>query len=336
MKTESTTAQSRKVWIDWMKTIGMLTIIWGHCFPERMSAFIYAFNVPVFFLISGYLTHQESSMRVCWNKMFYNLVIPYFILAFIKAAGYIFHHLSDGQWLWSCLAILGGFHRLHDASGCSNLWFVYTLILIRFIYQAFPLKHLTLSLISIAGTIIYNHADMELAWAVTNVLIALPFFMLCNALNPMGGVEIWAGKIQTMSNGRWILVFLSSMAFTYFSSYYNDSAMMYKGLYGNSLLLFEVASITGCFMVYWLSSRLNAYNWKLVRISSVGSMVTLVFHRELLHPLIKWINKMDMDIVTENIALFLSSVLVLLAFVPIILVVKRLFPIVLGKRVKTL
>lgn len=336
MRVESATERPRKVWIDWMKAIGMLIIIWGHCFPEGMSAFIYAFNVPVFFLISGYLTRQESSMRVCWDKVFHNLVIPYFILAFIKAAGYILHHLSDGQWLWSCLAIFGGFHRLHDASGCSNLWFVYTLILIRFIYQAFPRKHLTLSLVSIVGAVIYNHAGKELAWSVTNVLIALPFFMLGNALRTVGGVETGAGKIQTMGNGRWTLVFLSSVAFTYFVSYYNDSAMMYKGLYGNSLLLFGVASITGCFMLYWLSSRLNSYDWKIIRISSVGSMVTLVFHRELLHPLIKWINKMDMNIVTENIALFLSSVLVLLAFVPIILVVKRLFPIVLGKRVKTL
>lgn len=47
--------QQRKVWIDWAKVLGMLAIIYGHCFPEGMSNFIYAFNVPVFFLISGYL-----------------------------------------------------------------------------------------------------------------------------------------------------------------------------------------------------------------------------------------------------------------------------------------
>jgi len=133
-----TQTKYRKVWVDWMKTLGMLTIIWGHCFPDGMSAFVYAFNVPVFFLISGYLTHQETSMKVCFEKTLHNLIIPYFILAFIKAAGYMFAHLSDGQWLWSVLAILGGFHELHDAYGCSNLWFVYTLILIKFIYQLLP------------------------------------------------------------------------------------------------------------------------------------------------------------------------------------------------------
>ena len=71
-----------------------------------------------------------------------------------------------------------------------------------------------------------------------------------------------------------------------------------------------------------------------MQISAIGTIVTLVFHRELLHPLIKWIDKTDMGIIEENIALFLSSVLVLLAFVPIILVVKRVFPIVLGRRIR--
>ena len=47
--------QQRKIWVDWAKVLGMYTIIYGHCFPETMSNFIYAFNVPVFFIISGYL-----------------------------------------------------------------------------------------------------------------------------------------------------------------------------------------------------------------------------------------------------------------------------------------
>ena len=50
-------------------------------------------------------------------------------------AGAIFKHLDDGQWIWSTLAVLGGFHTLNDAAGCSNLWFVYSLIIIKLVYQ---------------------------------------------------------------------------------------------------------------------------------------------------------------------------------------------------------
>ena len=111
---------------------------------------------------------------------------------------------------------------------------------------------------------------------------------------------------------------------------------MYEGHYGNSFPLFIIGALTGSAIVFLLSVRLNSFDSKIVRISSVGSIVTLVFHRELLHPLIKLIEESDIDIVSANVALFLSSVLVLLAFVPIIMIVKRIFPIVLGRRAKTI
>lgn len=335
VKAEKNMQSKRIVWIDWMKTIGMLLIIWGHCFPEGMSSFIYAFNVPVFFIVSGFLTHREPSMRVCFDKTLHNLVIPYFILAFIKAAGYMFKHISDGQWLWSVIAIFGGFHRLHDASGCSNLWFVYTLILIKLIYQSLPYHRMAISLISICGAIIYQYVGIEeLSWSVTNVLTALPFFMLGNYLATNKFFDKCTARIQQMDLKGWMLLFLSLIAVTYVVSYFNDSAKLYQGLYGNSLILFTIASLTGSCIVYILSVKLNDFNWKWMQISAIGTIVTLVFHRELLHPLIKWIDKTDMGIIEENIALFLSSVLVLLAFVPIILLVKRVFPIVLGRRIR--
>ena len=328
--------KNRKVWVDWMKTLGMLTIIWGHCFPDGMSAFVYAFNVPVFFLISGYLTHQETSMKVCFEKTLHNLIIPYFILAFIKAAGYMFAHLSDGQWLWSVLAILGGFHQLHDAYGCSNLWFVYTLILIKFIYQLLPNHRLLLSCLCIGGAVVYNQYESDLAWSAVNVLVALPFFMLGNYIASQKRFEEINGRLMSMNWGLWMLLLVVCIALTYIISDWNDTAKMYEGHYGESLWLFSLASLTGSAIIYLLSVRLNGIDWKWVRISSLGSIVTLVFHRELLHTPIKLVKDSDMDIFSANLLLFLSSAIVLIAFVPIIMIVKRVFPVVLGRRAKNI
>lgn len=45
-------------WIDWMKTLGMFFIIWGHLSPELLKDCIYTFSVPSFFVISGFfLSH---------------------------------------------------------------------------------------------------------------------------------------------------------------------------------------------------------------------------------------------------------------------------------------
>lgn len=48
-------AKVRFYWVDWMKVIGMFLIIWGHLFPKHSYDFIYSFNVPLFFCISGFL-----------------------------------------------------------------------------------------------------------------------------------------------------------------------------------------------------------------------------------------------------------------------------------------
>ena len=324
----------RIVWIDWMKSIGMLCIIWGHCFPEGLSAFIYAFNVPVFFLVSGYLAHQEPTMKRCFDKVLHNLIIPYLILGFIKVAGYMIPHITDGQALWSVIAILGGFHSLHDAAGCSNLWFVYTLIIIRLLYQWQPNRRLLLSLVAIAGALVYNYLGLEWKWSVTNVMLALPFFMLGNRLSQLRGIYDYQRYLTNIG----ILAMLPSMylfiIITFIASWVNGSADMYECQYGNNPLLFALGAIFGSLTIWLISTFLQDADSRALRITSMGTIVTLVFHRELLHPLLKWIGQQDFNIVTANLLMFLSSVLVLLAFIPIILIVKRFFPIVLGQRTK--
>lgn len=327
-----------KVWIDWMKSLGMLAIIWGHCFPDGVSGFIYSFNVPVFFIISGFLTKREESMKVCVQKTCNGLVIPYLILAFIKVAGYIFKHLDDGQWIWSVVAILGGFHKLHDASGCSNLWFVYTLILIKFIYQIFVtgrVQMIAVSAIAVAGALVYNALGLDWVWSVTNVLLALPFFMLGNWLASYGRAEfdrLFASL--KASQLRAFLLLLLAVAVTGVAGRYNDSADMFQCQYGNYFILFVIGSLSGSFMVFLISVLLDRFDWRAVRITSMGTIVTLVFHRELLHSPLKMIKRSDWGIVPENIAMFVLSLAVLLAFIPIILIVKRVLPIVLGRRAK--
>ena len=329
-----------KAWIDWMKALGMLTIIWGHCFPDGVSGFVYAFNVPVFFIISGYLTKREDSMRVCFNKTLSNLMIPYLILAFIKVAGYIFKHIDDGQWIWSVVAVLGGFHKLHDASGCSNLWFVYTLIIIKFIYQAFvtgKAQMYAISTIAIIGAIIYNIMGLDYMWSVTNVMLALPFFMLGNWLATYGRANFDEYFATLKASGtKTILLLLAAATITGIIGHYNSAAKMFQGLYGNYFILFVTGSLSGSFMIFLISVLLDKFDWKAVRITSMGTILTLVFHRELLHSPLKMIKRAEWDIVPENIAIFLLSCIVLLAFIPIILIIKRILPIIFGRRVKNI
>ena len=60
---------ARLNWLDWMKAIGIGLIVYGHFF-SLYDIYVYVFNVPMFFLISGFLCKKESANRIFWEKVY--------------------------------------------------------------------------------------------------------------------------------------------------------------------------------------------------------------------------------------------------------------------------
>lgn len=324
----------RKIWIDWAKTLSIFAIVWGHCFPEGLCGFIYAFNVPVFFIISGYLCHREASFGKCFDKTLHNLIIPYFILAAIKVAGPVIKHIGDGEWIWSVAAVLGGFHSLNDAPGCSNLWFVYSLVIVKLLFQVSSGKRdIALAMACLAGAVVYNDIlHLEWRWAVSNCLLAYPFFIIGNSLRDK---DILQRLVTSARQYRYVAALAAALliAVTYIVGTQNGQAKLYMGQYANNVVLFAVGALTGSMAVFVLSALLDGVRLKITRVISSGTIVILVFHRELLHPLLKEMGKTDTSsLLTVNTLVFVSAVIVVVAFYPIILLVKRFIPIVLGRR----
>ncbi|WP_288317597.1 acyltransferase family protein [Xylanibacter caecicola] len=337
-----TNIKERKNWIDWMKAIGMLMIVWGHCFPDGgTSEFLYAFNVPLFFIISGYLTRREHSMALCWDKCLHNLVIPYFILSLIKVAGFILKHLDDGMWAWSLFGVTFGFHSINGASGCGNLWFVYALIVIKLVYQMFvhgKKSMLAVSILSLCGAVAYNHFGVEMAWGVTDAMLALPFFMLGNLGSSVLKTpfnSFIAGMCRTSASARWVMAAVLAAA-TYIIGQYNGEASMFMGQYGESLALFIPGAVAGSLAILILSVLLDKVKLSVVSVISAGSIVILEFHREFLHPVMKLINNLTPPVWQEVLLTFLLSLAATLAFIPIIMILKRYFPIVFGRRAQNI
>lgn len=107
---------------------------------------------------------------------------------------------------------------------------------------------------------------------------------------------------------------------------------LFSGHYGNNIFLFVLAALSGTAMVYLLSKLLDSVRWHGLRIISSGTIVILTFHREFIHPLSKLFDKLDMSLIMQNVAIFLSSVVIVLVFIPIIMLLERYAPILLGKR----
>lgn len=86
-KIESETQSLKRLqYLDLAKAVGMLCVLIGHSFiSEKINTVIYAFHMPLFFFISGYLCKpQKSSIKenqskvwayscaICYNHFFYD------------------------------------------------------------------------------------------------------------------------------------------------------------------------------------------------------------------------------------------------------------------------
>lgn len=172
--------KQRILWVDTVKAIGMFFIVLGHFFPAYISAWIYTFNVPLFFFMSGFLGKKEDCWSTFWRKNINGLVIPFVLLSMLINVPYIIHNVTDVRRMAYLMGgIAFGFHSIDGMYGCLNMWFVYCLLLVKIMFQCSVDKRVVLSLVVLCmiGMTTYHLSGLEWKWAVTDVLYAYPYFV---------------------------------------------------------------------------------------------------------------------------------------------------------------
>ena len=306
-------------WVDWIKAIGMFLIVYGHTFPEKWSIYIYTFSVPLFFIISGFLSKRENDYRVFWKKIFFNMILPVIIIVTFSFLYYTAKHLRAGD--YDAFAIfkffVGSLIGLQKYLG--TCWFVYTLIVLKVLHQFTPPyceKKLIMIILLVFSTaaIALSYYNCFLGNSLINVLISYPFFVFGNVLGK------YKAQINNFHN-RYIeiLIFLLSIFFVYICAKYNGEVWVYINDYGNNFILYLLGGIFGFALVFVVSKWLNRVNWSIVHDISTGSILILGFHLVLLGKVINYIGDS-----------FITSVIILLVFVPVIRICKKYFPYILG------
>jgi len=173
--------KKRIYWVDTLKAIGMFFIVLGHFSPPHLSEWIYTFNVPLFFFVSGFLAKREISWKIFIRKIGKGLLLPYFIFCVILNITYIIQNVTDGRRI--CMLFTGwifGFHSIDGMAGCLNMWFVYCLFIVRLLYQTFHKDKYAYSFIilCVIGLTIYHNSGLTWKSSFVNLFYAYPFFML--------------------------------------------------------------------------------------------------------------------------------------------------------------
>ncbi len=123
----------RKLWIDWMKVLGMVFIIWGHMFPYYFTNFVYSFSVPAFFWASGYLAKDQNDKLIFFHKLWKSLIVPMLIICTVNLLFllilYHTEYFNIQGIIKSLAAIPLGIQSYPDktAIGIGAMWFVYSL-----------------------------------------------------------------------------------------------------------------------------------------------------------------------------------------------------------------
>lgn len=323
---------ARIVWIDWMKVISMYCIILGHFFPAFINDFLYAFNVPVFFVISGYLSKREAINYCYIKRICKSLLLPYITTCLIYISigiavkmyktGGVIPLIYVTNRLFAC--IIG----LQDMGlGCGAMWFVLTLFLIKLFFS--KVNGVAGALLSVTFLVLAIYVSkLNISWSVTNVLLAYPFFYI-GQMSRSHAIEKLVTEFCNCNMQIKTVVFATTMILTYIISSYNGPVYMFMCGYGASIFLFMMAAIFGTIGVFSLSMTINLYNPKSLMIMSVGTIVMLEFQQypiQFITPLLE--NCSEINYMFSSI---LISAIIMIVFYPIINLIKKICPILIGR-----
>ena len=110
----------RKYWIDAMRGLAMLFVIFGHHCPEFTEYFVITspIKIPLFFAITGYVFNsRDGDVKGFFTNLFWKLIVPWFFLSLLplklvnaaihlsaaSAGRYIYEFISGGiLWYMPC------------------------------------------------------------------------------------------------------------------------------------------------------------------------------------------------------------------------------------------
>jgi acyltransferase len=253
MKTQGT----RLYWIDTLKAIGIFFVLFGHSLKNGpLVYYIYAFHVPLFFLISGYLFDYEKyrDFKYLLYRKIRTLVVPYFCFA---AISYLFWLIvirslsirGESVAMDPIKPLLGIFYAVGGPEWelplNVALWFIPCIFvteilfwILRTLIQKNWLLCLALMLLGIFGFWASQVMQIRLPWSIDVAFTAIVFYGIGYLCRSMQFNFSTFSSIQKMLLLLFLLVVHTGM------SLLNGKADMNTNYYGN-ILYFYMAALAG-------------------------------------------------------------------------------------------
>ncbi len=265
---------ARDPWLDNVKTVLVTIVVVGHAVvllpyssvEQRAYDFIYYFHIPVFVLVTGYLSRSfRYSPRHIWSLLT-TLVLPYFVFSWVMVM--FRHHVGDTPMLdpiWT--------------NPRWPMWYLAVLVIWRLATPVLRL-HWVMVPISIGVSLLAGQTDQEL-FDLNRAMGLLPFFVVGLHLTPQlldlpKRRFAWVVGLVVMAGIWWLADhtddYWSTQWLYYRSAYESLGAGAAEGAWIRARLI--VVSLAGCFAVLSLIPRRRTF------LTDMGAytMVVYLFH----------------------------------------------------------
>lgn len=303
--------------IDLARFIGIACVIYGHCHPfyrefeSALREVICCFHMPLFFMISGFLDKQETSINLKkYRKIFYSLAIPYLIynIPYLPIA---FSHPAS-----FALQLLTASVPPNDPT-----WFFFALLWVKIITTTLRKYEIELFFISIVTYIVLQFIGAKLGT-----------FFCCHAILT-GIIFFYLGKLYHLifeSQYMYVSILLGLLLVSY--SIMNFGRYdMYWGFVGNPLLYLLTASVSSIALLTlckYMEHRIGAnFLNRVIKPISRGTMIIVGTHYIFAH----FANKMLFTTYGGFGIKLLYVIVLLLGYWVIIKRTYYSFPILYGK-----
>lgn len=243
----------RDVTIDIAKGIGIILVVFSHLtFNGQMQRIlVHSFNMPLFFIISGYL-FKEKKLKEVFKKGIKSYIIPAYILLLLdivkecimQKSIFIFDNFFE---FLKTITLSGG------VMGNSPLWFLPTIFVVLIIYTALKNEknRYIFAIFSIILSLFLRINIDAYLWILC-VIYAFPFYTIGNIIKKKNIV-----KSKQENQKLTILSMIIEILLLGIFASFNGYTSMIEQIFGKSYLIFLITGIIGTILVIDISFMLR-------------------------------------------------------------------------------
>ena len=320
--------KDRKEWIDALRAMAMIFVVFGHQAQWCDVFFLYTtpIKIPLFFAISGYLFNDRSgAFKVFFLRWFHRLIIPFFclvtipalVLSFHTGIGFLFESWrrmisGESYWFITCLIVAEVIHFFIRKISRNTIWVIICSIFC--VLLGFELNNNNLG----------NYAKINTAF-ISQVYFLVGFLLKKNEIRTDAFSKLFSISCFIL---YLFLCFISQFIFDNISFDCNQNK--YYNLPYCMMLI-----VLGCSSCFWIAKRCRRFpSW----ITLIGQN-TFVLYLWAGYSLLLFVlfSKIGIYVPRESLLVsILQTIWATVSCIGISIFINKYFPFIIGHRNKTL